>query len=71
MTQEEDVVEKIYKMHFPSKEIECQTSLSWVSTMVNLDETIEKIEDIFETYAGNDANAFVKPAEKLNKNWIE
>ena len=71
MTQEEDVVEKIYKMHFPSKEIECQTSLSWVSTMVNLDETLEKIEDNFETYADNDTNVDDKPAEKINNEYAE
>ena len=71
MTQEEDVVEKIYNMHFPSKEIECQTSLSWVSTMVNLDETLEKIEDNFETYADNDTNVDDKPAENINNEYAE
>ena len=71
MTQEEDVVEKIYKMHFPSKEIECQTSLSWVSTMVNLDETIEKIEDNLETFADNNTNVYDIPAEAINNEYAE
>ena len=44
MIQEPDVVEKIYKMHFPSKEMEVQTSVSWINDMIELEGSIGNIE---------------------------
>ena len=48
MIQEKDVVEKIYKMHFPSKEMEVQTSVSWINDMIELEEKIGNIEENLE-----------------------
>ena len=48
MIQEREVIEKIYKMHFPSKEVEVQTSVSWINDMVELEESIGKIEKNLE-----------------------
>ena len=45
MVQDEEVVEKIFNMHFSNKEIQCQTNLSWVDEMVELDQKIDRIED--------------------------
>ena len=50
MIQEPDVVEKIYKMHFPSKEMEVQTSVSWINDMIDLEESIENIEANLESF---------------------
>jgi len=36
-----------------------------------LDETLEKIEDNFETYADNDTNVDDKPAENINNEYAE
>ena len=44
MIQEDELVDKIHKMHFPSREMEVQTTVSWVHNMIQLEETIDKIE---------------------------
>ena len=65
MTQEEDVVERIYQMHFPPREMECQTSVSWISELVYLEERAKQIEEVFET---NDDNEEDKVEEKSPEN---
>ena len=50
MIQEPDVVEKIYKMHFPSKEMEVQTSVSWINDMIELEGSIVNIEANLENF---------------------
>ena len=37
-------MEKIHKMHFPSREMEVQTTVSWVNNMIQLEESLANIE---------------------------
>lgn len=64
MIQEDELVDKIHKMHFPSREMEVQTTVSWVHNMIQLEETIDKIEKHLEVGDKN-ANEITPPSIDL------
>ena len=39
MANGDDIVEKLFQMHFPTRDVECQTSYSWISEMEEIVET--------------------------------
>ena len=43
MANGDDIVEKLFQMHFPTREVECQTSVTWISEKEKIVET-ENIE---------------------------
>ena len=65
MIQEREVVEKIHKMHFPSREMEVQTTVSWVNNMIQLEESLANIEANIEDNKSYPENN-IKIPEKSN-----
>ena len=61
MVQDEEFVEKIFNMHFPSKEIHCQTNLTWVNEMVELNLKIDRIESNFERISEDKSTSTPSP----------
>lgn len=54
MANGEDIVEKLFQMHFPTRDVQCQTQVTWISELAVNEETDTNEFDCTETEVNED-----------------